>query len=514
MAKRKTPIHNLRYLLNRRLLIILLVLGQILFSVLLILEYSKLHWLSDLLQLISVITALHLLTRPGKAAVKISLIFFILLFPVFGGALYWIFFSQTTTSVGFRKRINRIAKTRHSDYHHRNASLADIEPHLPENQNLLRYLSNLPDFPVYGNTESRYFPTGGEMLEAMLEDIRNAKRYVFLEYFIIAEGELWGTILDLLCQKVKEGVDVRVIYDDFGCFLSLPPKYERKLRQHGIKCYVFNKVHPFLSTSHNNRDHRKILVVDGEIAYTGGINLADEYINKKIKYGHWKDNAIRLKGDGAWSFTVMFLHMWSFLSKTEEDVEKFHPVTKAPACADGWIHPYTDSPMDAENVGEHVYLQIIQSARKYLYITTPYLMVDDGMISALKLSAKSGVDVRIITPEIPDKKAVHFTTRSYYRELVHAGVKIYEYAGGFIHCKSFVCDDRTATVGTANLDFRSLYFHFECGTCLYRTSSVLDVKKDFLDTMEKSRPILEADCKANLVVKLFQDIFRLFAPLM
>ncbi len=515
MSKRKPlRLRDLQHLLNRRLLIIFLVLAQAVLSVLIIMRYAQLQWLSNILECISLVTALHLLMRPGKPATKISLIFFILLFPVFDGALYWIFFLQTTPIYGLRKHVKRLEESRRTDYRYREVPLESIEAQIEQNQNLARYLDTVPGFPVFKNGESTYFSTGGEMLAAMLEDIKHAKRYIFLEYFIIAKGEMWDSILELLREKALEGVDVRVIYDDFGCFLTLPPKYERKFRQSGIKCLVFNKVYPFLSSSHNNRDHRKITVIDGEIAYTGGINLADEYINKKIKYGHWKDNAIRIYGEGAWSFTAMFLRMWTLLSGKEEDLLSYQPVRILPTLEDGWVQPYTDSPVDAENVSERVYMQVIQASHRYLYITTPYLMVDDDLLSALKFAAKSGVDVRIITPGIPDKKMVHFTTRSYYRELVHAGVRIYEYSGGFIHSKCFISDDITATIGTANLDFRSLYYHFECGTCLYRTSSILDLKADFLDTLERCRPITEQDCKPNLFVKFFQEIFRLFAPLM
>ncbi|MBQ9132484.1 MAG: cardiolipin synthase, partial [Clostridia bacterium] len=288
----------------------------------------------------------------------------------------------------------------------------------------------------------------------------------------------------------------------------------KKLRAVGIHCQVFNKVLPFVTSSHNNRDHRKITVIDGAVAYTGGMNLADEYINEKIKYGHWKDSAIRLYGKGAWGFTVMFLHVWSMLTGKEEPIGDFYPRELPEVLSDGWVQPYSDSPIDRERVGEHVYSQIIEQAQRYLYITTPYLMVDDGLLAALKLSAKSGVDVRIITPSHPDKKWVHFTTRSYYRELIAAGVKIYEYSDGFMHAKNFIADDVIATVGTTNLDFRSLYFHFECGTCLYRTSTIAAIKNDYLQTLQHCQQIREKDCKTNLLGKILQDVFRLFAPLM
>jgi len=312
-----------------------------------------------------------------------------------------------------------------------------------------------------------------------------------------------------------QGVDVRVIYDDVGSLPTLPPIYAKKLRKMGIRCEKFNPFHPFLTSTQNNRDHRKIAVVDGKIAYTGGINLADEYIGKKIKYGEWKDSAIRMEGDGAWGLTVIFLQMWSLLARQEEAYESYKPdsiTLDRPAI--GWVQPYSDSPMSGEDVGEQIYLRIIEQTQNYLYITTPYLMADDNLMSALESCARCGVDVRIITPEIPDKKAVHFTSRSYYRALIESGVKIYEFSGGFMHAKNVISDDKIATVGTTNFDFRSLYLHFECGVCLYQTDSVADIKRDYLETVSRCREITLKDCRANVFVWFFRGICRIFAPLM
>ena len=505
--------HGFTNLLNRRIFIVLLILGQIAFFIFTVFQYSSLRWLNVLLNLISLATALHLLTRPDQKPFKISLIFLILLFPLFGGIFYWILHFQTT-SVGYRKRLKRIEQSCRMASRTGSQDAREVCEKFRDGQKLIRYLQDTSGFPVFENTQTRYFPTGAEMLASMLEDLKRAERYIFLEYFIVEEGIMWNSILDVLCEKAREGVDVRVMYDDLGCFLTLPPGYAKKLRTAGIQCQVFNKVLPFVTSSHNNRDHRKITVVDGKVAYTGGMNLADEYINAYKKHGHWKDSAIRLYGNGAWSFTIMFLHMWSILTGKEEDISTFYPADLPQVLSDGWVQPYSDSPMDKECVGEHVYFRIMEQAQNYLYITTPYLMVDDGLLSALKSSAKSGVDVRVITPSTPDKKWVHFTTRSYYRELIAAGVKIYEYADGFMHAKNFIADDVIATVGTTNLDFRSLYFHFECGTCLYRTSSIAAIKEDYLKTLERCHRITEEDCKTNLIVKVMQDIFRLFAPLM
>ena len=510
---RPRPLKRLRSLFNRRFFIALLILAQLTILVLMLIRSLRLKWLEDLLMLFSIVTALHLLMRNDKSAFKLSLVFLILLFPVFGGAFYWIFHFQTTP-VGYRRKLSRIEQESVRAFGVKIDAYAEACRDLPSCRKQLHYMKNNTPFPVYKNTDTRYFRGGVDMLSQMLDDLGGAKRYIFLEYFIIADGVMWNAILDVLKERVKAGVDVRIIYDDLGCFLSLPSNYAQMLRDLGIKCELFNRFHPLLTSTQNNRDHRKICVVDGEIAYTGGINLADEYIGERIKYGRWKDNAVRLCGDGAWSFTVIFLQTWSALTLKDEDYEGYRPKSSVRRLSDGYVQPYSDSPMDRENVGEHIYLRIIEQAQEYLYITTPYLMVDDGMISALKLCAKSGVDVRIITPEIPDKKAVHFTTRSYYRPLIRAGVRIFEYKDGFMHAKTFVSDDTVATVGTVNLDFRSLYLHFECGTCLYRTSSIKDMKQDYLETLESCREITEKDCKANVFVSFLRSICRIFAPLM
>ena len=507
---------TVRRLFNRRVIIAILILAQL--ALIAVTLFRLAPGVQYIFSLFSVITALHLMTRPDKSGYKLSLVFLILLLPVFGGAFYWIFHFQTT-SVGFRRGLRKsealaLPAMQTPDTQTGLPFQAACE-NAPESARQMHYLQDHMRLPLYRRTQTRYFSNGRDMLADMLEDLRRAERYIFLEYFIIEEGKMWNAILEILTERVKAGVEVRILYDDLGCFVSLPSDYAHTLRSKGIQCALFNPFHPFLTSIQNNRDHRKIAVIDGRIAYTGGINLADEYIGEKIKYGSWKDSAIRLSGDGAWGFTVMFLQMWSFVTRKAVDFEGYRPVAPV-SCEEvsGWVQPYTDSPIDKENVGEHIYLRMIEQAQKYLYITTPYLVVDDNMISALTLCAKSGVDVRIITPEIPDKRAVHFTTRSYYKDLIRAGVRIYEYSGGFIHAKTVVSDDLAATVGTTNFDFRSFYLHFECGVCLYRSDSIADIKADFLQTVEQSRPITERDCKASLFKKLRQNIARIFAPLM
>jgi cardiolipin synthase len=319
-----------------------------------------------------------------------------------------------------------------------------------------------------------------------------------------------------LKEKAKEGVIVRVIYDDVGCFLILPSNYPEILETMGIECVVFNKFRPLWTTVQNNRDHRKIAIIDGKVAFTGGINFSDEYINTYERFGHWKDAGMKITGKAAWSFTLIFLQMWSICKRRKENYLEFYPFSdnKCNNKSDGFIQPYADSPMDKENIGEHVYLHIINKAKRYLYINTPYLIIDDSMVSALKLAAKSGVDVRITVPYRWDKRLIHFTTRSYYRDLIKSGVKIYEYSKGFIHSKSFISDDEIATIGTINLDFRSLYLHFECGMCIYDAKCIEDMKKDFVKTLDVCKEITLNECSGNIITRFLQDICKLFAPLM
>jgi cardiolipin synthase len=298
--------------------------------------------------------------------------------------------------------------------------------------------------------------------------------------------------------------------------MTLPTDYKQRLDQRGIKCMIFNPFKPILSSQQNHRDHRKIVCVDGKTAFTGGMNLADEYINARERFGHWKDAAIMLRGEGAWSLALIFLQTWNMDRREQDDFITFYPWLHegCPSASDGFVQPYADSPIDDENVGEHVYIKIINNAQKYVYINTPYLVVDDNLLSALTLAAKSGIDVRIITPHRWDKKIVAIVSRSYYRELILAGVRVYEYSSGFNHSKTFVSDDAVATVGTTNLDFRSLYLHFECGVCLYRSKAVTAVKEDFLNTLPGCREISLKDCARNAFQRVLQDVLRLFAPLM
>ena len=358
---------------------------------------------------------------------------------------------------------------------------------------------------------------GEDWFAKYLEELKKAEHYIFMEYFIIAEGYMWDSILEVLKEKAAAGVEVRLIYDDLGCVNTLPAQYYRTLQACGIRCAAFNQFRPVLNVVMNNRDHRKITVIDGHTAFTGGINLADEYINRKRRFGHWKDSGIWLYGEAVWTFTVMFLQMWSVITGTACEFGRYRPHIYhiGEFEADGLVQPYGDSPMDSETVGESVYLNIINYAKRYLYIFTPYLIPDNETLTALCQAAKRGVDVRIVTPSIPDKKTVFLLTQSYYEPLMEAGVRIYEYLPGFIHSKSFVCDDEMATCGTFNVDYRSLYLHFECGVFLYKNSSVLQIRQDALNTFEVSEEMqLEKVRSRNLAVRMIQSVLRLFAPML
>ena len=466
---------------------------------------------------VSILVVLWIVNARTDPGYKIAWIVPILLAPVFGGLVY-LLSGGNQLSARMRRKMEgmdrRLTEVLSGD------CKADIleEKYGADAVNQARYLERFAHCPLYTNTEAKYYPLGDDVFADMLEALRGAERYIFLEYFIIGRGLFWNSILEILEEKARAGVDVRVIYDDVGCLYTLPKNYPRELERKGIRCQVFNRFIPVLSVRLNNRDHRKFCIVDGHTAFTGGINLADEYINRRQRYGHWKDSAIRVSGEGAWSMTVMFLTMWEYICGGEEDYNSYRPAALPPVPAErnpGYVQPYTDSPLDGEPVGETVYLNLISKARRYVYITTPYLIVSDSVNTALCNAAKSGVDVRIMTPHIPDKKIIFEVTRAHYEPLLEAGVRIYEYTPGFVHGKNFAVDDCYATVGSINMDYRSMFLHFEDGVWLCGAPAVLDVKKDFLDTLPVCQEITLARCRERSVLRrLLRAVLRVFAPLM
>jgi cardiolipin synthase len=501
---------------RRMTFIILILLSQIGFLIALIIGSSmSFQYISWGLNVLSIIVSIYVLNKTEKAAYKLTWIFLIMTFPIFGGILYIIFYFQSNPRK-LKRYINRTIRQTRPFFSLAGNSLPALAASLPEHFTQAHYLQEYAGFPIYTRTRTEYFPSGELFFSRLLEELEKAERYIFMEFFILREGVMLDPLLAIMERKAGAGVDVRIIYDDLGCFLSLPPDFPQRLERRGIKCLVFNPFRPIFSSLQNNRDHRKIVSIDGKTAFTGGINLADEYINAVERFGHWKDAALLIAGEAAWSLTLIFLQMWNLRRKDPDDYKTFYPWqgSPCPVESDGFVQPYADSPIDDENVGEHVYIQIINRARKYVYINTPYLVVDDNLISALTLAAKSGVDVRIITPHRWDKWMVAICSRSYYRQLVAAGVKVYEYSSGFNHSKTFVSDDRVATVGTTNLDFRSLYLHFECGVLLYNSRAVRAVKEDFLRTIPLSHEISLEECARNVFQKIIPDVLRVFAPLM
>lgn len=503
-----------RLVFRRRVFVILLLMLQIFLMGATIYSSGKTYqWIYNALSVLSVVVVLNVISSGKRTPYKLLWAVIILAFPLFGGLMYLMVRLQGVTMT-FRRDLARAEASLKPHFLQSSTIKESFKATCPGYINHCNYLTDNCGFPVYKNESATFLSPGEEMFEALMEALSSAKKFIFLEFFIIEEGKMWNSILDILQKKVKEGVEVRLIYDDLGCFLLLPHDYEKRLAAMGIRCVVFNKFRPALSTLQNHRDHRKIAVIDGEVAICGGVNLADEYINEKKRFGHWKDASLKLTGSAVDSYTYMFLSLWQALTAEKTEVSGYLAPRGQGDGSDGYVIPYCDSPVDEEYVSEKVYLNMINGARRYLYIETPYLIIEDSMVSALVLAAKSGVDVKIMTPGVPDKKYVHLTTRSYYRELLAGGVKIYEYTPGFLHAKVMISDDSVATVGTVNLDYRSLYLHFECGTWMCNSDAVLDIKRDFEETLKTCKEIGLKDCKTGFFKGLLQSLFRLFAPLM
>jgi cardiolipin synthase A/B len=506
----------LRIINNRVFITSILIIIQIVwFIVFLIRLMHYFEWISIAFSVLSILIVLFIVGKDQNAAYRIGWIILIMVLPLFGG-LFYIFFGNRRPSKSMRLRLNKEYE-KAAEFKKGDDRILEEVGEIDERVlGTCRYLKEKSSYPVYKNTSAKYYPLGEEMYKDMLAELEKAKQFIFLEYFIIEEGIMWNSIVEILTRKASEGVDVRLIYDDLAALLLLPKDFAGKMKRRGIKSMAFNKIRPILSLVMNNRDHRKILVIDGHTAFNGGINIADEYINKVVRFGHWKDTGVMLKGDGIWNFTLMFLEMWNAFNKDKDVFEMFKPpvdYSKGLDCS-GYIQPFSDSPLDGEAVGENIYIEILSQAKQYVYIFTPFLIIDNEMKSALTMAAKRGVDVRIVTPGIPDKKIVYRLTRSNYVPLLKAGVKIYEYTPGFIHAKSYVCDDELAVVGTINMDYRSLYLHFECGTFMYKTSAIIDLKKDAIDTIAKSREVGLRDFRQGFFGRLFNAVLRVFAPLL
>ncbi len=433
------------------------------------------------------------------------------IFPLFG-AVFYLFFRKNRF---VRAQQRRMDSTSVSFNNHILSNGNMIDELQGDDKSIATYINSTAHAPVFCNTNSKYLKNGEVFFETLIEDLKNATDYIFLEFFIIEEGFMFNNILDILEKKVKEGVDVRILYDDFGCMTKLSRRYYKKLRDKGIKVHVFNPIKVLPMPRHNNRDHRKIIVIDGKIGYTGGFNLADEYMNKVEKFGYWKDTGVRVFGDAVWSFTIMFLSLWELYDDNPIDYEYYFGKTmKATSFNDGFCQLYTDSPLDEVDVGKGTYMQIVSKSKKYFYITTPYLIPSDDMLTSLRNASFSGVDVRIITPGIPDKKLVYLVTRTYYKPLLEAGVRIFEYSPGFMHAKSCVSDDQRCVIGSINLDFRSLYLHFENGAMYYDSHIVKDLKQDFLESQAQCQEIFLRQIESqNIFRKFLSAILKVFSPM-
>ena len=442
-------------------------------------------------------------------SIKLTWVVLILAAPIFAIPLYFF----VNMEMG-----HRLAHHRHQEIKKKTAPLARQDQTAlsqlpPESAGLAEYMWRQGDFPVCRNTSATYYPLGDDVFQEILDQLERAERFIFLEYFIIEEGYMWGRVLRILEEKVRQGVEVRVLYDGTCAVALLPYDYPRQLEAIGIRCRMFAPLRPMVSTHYNNRDHRKILVVDGKVAFTGGINLADEYINRKVRYGHWKDNAILVRGEAVRSFTLMFLQMWN---TAERKLEDFTPYLKVfPAEGRGLFIPYGSCPYDADRLAEMVYMDLINRARRYVHIMTPYLVIDNEMATALAFAAKRGVEVSLILPHIPDKKYMFALAKTYYPQLLEAGVRIFEYTPGFVHAKILVSDSCRAVVGTINFDYRSLYLHFECGVYMEDAPAVEQVEQDFLDTLTRCQEATLTQWKArSLGSRLTGYLLRLFAPLL
>lgn len=502
-----------RFISNRLVLVALLILVQ---AYLVLQIYGGLPQIVEILfSIIGFAIIIDLVNSRKNQSFAIAWIIVILLIPGFGALLYLLFADK------------RIPKGLRGLNEQNNI---DPEILLPQERHLLKeireesytiykqvnYIMQSGSFPVYDETLVEYYPVGEDKLASMLVELEKAEKYIFLEYFIIREGIMWNSMLDILIRKVQEGVDVRVMYDDAGTINNLPEDYKITLESYGIKVHVFNRLRPIMMVQMNNRDHRKILSIDGKVGYLGGINLGDEYINQLERFGHWKDSAIKLDGKAVWSLTVMFLQFWNVLNsidESEEDIEKYNPNYSVEA--DGYVQPYSDSPTDDEVLGENIHLNFMSNAKKYLYIMTPYLIPSKEMKRVLELQSKSGVDVRIIVPHKPDKWYVHAITKSNYEELIGNGMKIYEYKPGFIHSKNLLADGVAGIIGSTNLDFRSYYLNFESGAFMYKSKAIDGLIEDFEVTFEESIEITMDDVKSTpWYIRIGRQILGLFSPLL
>ncbi len=509
---KKYKLNPKRTFITELFIVVLLALAQVVLLILYAWQLFKAVAIIEIAsRVLSVFVVIYVINKRENNSYKLAWVVPILLFPAFGGMLY-VFCQGRISIFAFRKKILETEKHFHQSVKDMPDASGDFETENPDYKPRTEYLKSL-GFPMYSGTDAKYYPMGEDVFDDIISALKSAKEYIFIEYFIIHEGYFWNSILDILTEKASEGVDVRIIYDGVGSVTTLPRKYNKTLQALGIKCKVFNRFVPVISTMQNNRDHRKVLSIDGKVAFTGGVNLADEYINKIEKFGKWKDSAIRVTGSAAQGFSLIFLRNWNIINKEYEDPSKYIKSTTGDN-GKGYFQPYCDNPFDSDEVGRNVYLDMISRAKKSIYIMTPYLIMDEELDCAIKLAARSGIDVRIITPHKADKKFVYMVTRSSYAELMESGVKIYEYTPGFIHSKNVLVDGECAVVGSINFDYRSLYLHFECGQLFYSSPALEELNDDFEKTFELSQKITFDDCRKNSgISRIATQLLKVFTPL-
>lgn len=507
-----------RLLFSRFAITIVLLLLQVFFLVAVFLWLGKYGtYIMSGMTILSLLVMIYIINSKDDPSYKLAWIIPITLFPILGTFFY--LYVRTDWGTKTSRALLYTAMKDTSAYAHTEEKVREnIHRENPMIGQIFDYLEVTGGHPAYQNTHVDYYPLGDDFFPVLLEALKSAKQFIFMEYFILEEGKFWDSILEVLEQKAAEGVEVRVMYDDLGCVALVPRTYVKTLEEKGLKARAYSRLRAFLSTSYNNRDHRKITVIDGNVAFNGGVNLADEYINEKELFGHWKDTAYKVTGDAVRGFTMMFLQMWNVsLQKEKEDYSKYLDIVPSRPVADcsGYVIPYGDGPHRMEKVAEHVYMDILHNARRYVSIMTPYLILDSEFLQALIHTAKRGVKVKLLLPHIPDKWFAIVIARSYYPELIEAGVQVYEYTPGFVHAKMFVADDEMAVAGTINLDFRSLYLHYECGGFFYRNSVVKAIAADFEKTFEKSQRItVSAYKKMKLTDRAAGRVLRLIGPLM
>jgi len=503
-----------KILFSRFTLAFLSILIQVAFILFcfLFLEHYML-WIFGGSALFGLILTIFIINRSTNPSFQISWIILILVFPTFGVYVY-LFVKLQVGVQAFAKRYRQI-RAELALYLKQDPKV--FESLVKEDSlvsNYVTYMNRISGYPIYNNSKTKYFPFGQDMYVSLLEDLKKAEKYIFLEFFIVSKGIMWNSILEILKEKAASGVEVYFLYDGTCSFMLLPQDYPSLMESYGIHTKVFNPVVPIISTHYNNRDHRKIVVVDGKVAYTGGVNLADEYINQLERFGVWKDTAIRVEGEAVRSFVLLFLENWNALDKLSMDYAPFLESISS-VKAKSFVLPYGDNPLDDYAVGQYSYMSMLATAQSYVHIMTPYLIIDYSMIDALCNTARSGVDVKIIMPGIPDKKMIYYMGRTYYKTLLEAGVDIYEYTPGFSHAKMFLSDDKKAIIGTINLDFRSLYLHFENAVYLYQDTEILKMEEDYQNTLKNCKQVTLQSLKKFPVWKtILGKILRVFAPLL